>query len=85
MRVGARIRRLGLNEEYINPIILPKRSKVTKLIIKWCHLKAEHCGRGITFNEIRDRNFWIISAVLRQNQLCFIVLLAENLEEIMGV
>ena len=62
IRVGGRIRRSGLNEEYMHPIILPKKSKVTELIVKWCHLKAAHCGRGITLNEIRDRGFWIINA-----------------------
>ena len=57
IRAGGRIGRSGLNEEYMHPIILPKKSKVTELIVKWCHLKATHCGRGITLNEIRDRGF----------------------------
>ena len=43
-------------------IILRKKSKVIELIVKWCHLKAAHCGGGITLNEIRDRGFWIIKA-----------------------
>ena len=46
-----------MNEEYMHPIILPKKSKVTELVVKWCHLKAAHCGRGITLNKIRDRGF----------------------------
>ena len=29
LRVGRRIRRSGLNKEYMHPIILPKKSKVT--------------------------------------------------------
>ena len=62
LRVRGRIRRSGLNEEYMHPIILPEKSKVTELIVKWCHLKAAHCGRGITLNEIRDRGFWIINS-----------------------
>ena len=62
IRVGGRIRRSELNEEYMHPIILPKKSKVTELVVKWCHLKAAHCGRGITLNKIRDRGFWIINA-----------------------
>ena len=62
IRAGGQIGRSGLNEEYMHPIILPKKSKVTELIIKSCHLKAAHCGRGITLNEIRDRGFWIINA-----------------------
>ena len=61
IRVGGQIRRSVLNEEYMHPIILPKKSKVAKLIVKWCHLKATHCGRGITLDETRDRGFWIIN------------------------
>ena len=34
VRVGGQIRRSGLNEEYMHPIILPKKSKITELIIK---------------------------------------------------
>ena len=59
LRVGGQIVRSGLNQEFMHPIIIPKKSKV---IAKWCHLKAAHCGRGITLNEIRDRGFWIINA-----------------------
>ena len=33
IRVGGRIRS-GLNEEYMHPIILPKKFKVTELIVK---------------------------------------------------
>ena len=46
----------------MHPIILTKKSKVSELIVKWCHLKAAHYSRGITLNEIRDRGFWIINA-----------------------
>ena len=62
LRVGGQIRRSGSNEEYMHPIILPKKFKLTELIVKWCHLKAAHCGRGTTLNEIRDRGFLIINA-----------------------
>ena len=42
IRVGRRIRRSELNEEYVHLIVFPKKSKVTELIVKWCHLKAAH-------------------------------------------
>ena len=61
LRVGGGIRRSGLNEKDMHSIILPKKLKVTELIVKWYHLKAAHCGRGITLNEIKDRGFWIIN------------------------
>ena len=60
--MGGWIRRSELNEEYMHPIILPKKSKVTELIAKFCHLKAAHCSRGTILNEIRDRGFWIINS-----------------------
>ena len=60
--MGGRIGRSELNEEYMHPIILPKKSKVTELIAKFCHLKAAHCGRGTNLNEIRDRGFRIINS-----------------------
>ena len=53
LRVGRRIGSSRLHEEYMYPMILPKKSKVTELIIKLYHLKVAQ--RGITLNEIRDR------------------------------
>ena len=60
IRVGGRLRRSGLSDECKHPIILPKKSKVTDLIVQWCHYNTAHCGRGITLNEIRCRGFWVI-------------------------
>ena len=60
IRVGGRLRRLGLSDECKHPIILPKKSKVTDLIVQWCHYNTAHCGRGITLNGIRCRGFWVI-------------------------
>ena len=56
IRVGGRLRRSGLRHECKLPIILPKTSKVTDLIVQWCH----HSGRGNTLSEIRCRVFWVI-------------------------
>ena len=85
IRVGGRIRRSALNEEYMHPIILPKKSKVTELIVKWCHLKAAHCGRGITLNEIRDRGFWIINASSITKSVVFNCITCRKLRGKMGV
>ena len=60
IRVGGRLRRSGLSDECKHPIILPKKSKVTDLIVQWCHYNTAHSRRGITLNEIRCRGFWII-------------------------
>ena len=60
IRVGGRIRRSGLSDECKYPIILPKKSKVTDLIMQWHHYNTAHSGRGMTLNEIRCRGFWVI-------------------------
>ena len=85
IRVVGSINRSGLNEEYMNPVILPKKSKVTELIVKWCHLKAAHCGRGITLNEIRGRGFWIINASSIAKLIVFNCVTCRKLRGKMGV
>jgi len=42
------------------PVILPWRSHVTALIIKYFHEKIRHHGRGMTMNEIRANGCWIV-------------------------
>ena len=71
IRVGGRLRRSGVRDEYKHPIILPKESKVTDLIVQWYHYNTAHGGRGITLNEIRCGGFWIIcvSSVLKSSAI----------------
>ena len=57
IRVGGRIRGSGLSDECKYPITLPKKVKVTDLIVQWCHYSTAHGGRGMTLNEIRCRGF----------------------------
>ncbi|XP_052065131.1 uncharacterized protein LOC127704931 [Mytilus californianus] len=60
IRVGGRIRRAEYNLAVKHPVIIPRHSHVTELIIRHFHEKAEHQGRGMTINEIRANGFWII-------------------------
>ena len=85
LRVGGWIRRSGLNEDCMHPIILPKKFKVTELIVIWYHLKAAHCGRGITLNEIRDSGFWIINASFITKSILFNCVACQKLIGKMGV
>ena len=62
LRVGGRLRRANLSDEVKFPIILPKRSHISKLIIRYFHEKINHQGKGMTLNEIRSNGFWIIDA-----------------------
>ena len=61
MRVGGRIRRANLSVNLKNPIIIPKSSHVTSLIIGHVHGRTHHSGRGITLNELRANGYWIVS------------------------
>ena len=69
----------------MHPITLSKKSKVTELIDKWCHLKAAHCGRGFSLNEIRDRGFWIINTILITKSVAFNCITCRKLRGKMGV
>ena len=49
---------LHLND--VHPVLLGKDGTIPRLIVKWCHKKVAHCGRGLTINEIRSNGFWVI-------------------------
>ena len=61
LRAGGRIQKSSLNKEIQHPVLLPKESRVTTMIIQWCHEKVAHSGRGITINQIRSSGFWVIN------------------------
>ena len=60
LRVGGRLRRANMPEASKHPIILPRRSHVTTLILQYCHEAIKHQGSGMTHNEVRQRGYWII-------------------------
>lgn len=60
MRVGGRLRRANVPEDVKHPVILPRRSHVTELIIQDCHHAIKHQGSGMTHNETRQKGYWII-------------------------
>ena len=62
IRVGGRLNKSNLNSECKHPIVLPKGSPISKLIIGWCHKKTGHAGRGMALNEIQTSGFWIVCA-----------------------
>ena len=68
MRVGGRIRKANLPPTLKNPVILPKSSHISSLIISHVHERTHHSGRGITLNELRSCGYWIVSgnAMVRQ-------------------
>ena len=73
LRVGGRIKKADLGEGLKTPIILPKVGHVTQLVVRFCHEKTQHSGRGMTLNELRSRGFWVIggnTAVRRYISMC---------------
>ena len=68
MRVGGRIRKANLPHTLKNPVILPKSSDISSLIISHVHERTHHSGRGITLNELCSSGYWIVSgnAMVRQ-------------------
>ena len=48
IRVGGRIRQADLHLDTLHPVILPKESHITNLVICYYHNKIHHQGRGIT-------------------------------------
>ena len=60
LRVGGRLKHADLSDKVKHPVILPKGSHMTSLIIKYYHERSKHQGKGITLNEIRSHGFWII-------------------------
>lgn len=60
LRVGGRLRRSDLPYHIKHPVILPRKSHVTTLIIRHHHEKISHQGRGMTLSELRASGYWII-------------------------
>lgn len=60
MRVGGRLRRSSLTTQEKNPIIIPKKSHVTTLLIDHFHKEVKHQGRLFTEGAIRSAGYWII-------------------------
>ena len=62
IRVGGRLKHSYLNNDCKHPVLLPKESTVSNLIIQHYHQIVAHGGRGLTLNEVRSAGYWIIGA-----------------------
>ena len=63
LRVGGRLKYADIPNQVKHPVILPKNSHTTSLVIKCYHEKINHRGKGMTLNEIRSHGFWIIGGL----------------------
>ncbi|XP_011884112.1 PREDICTED: uncharacterized protein LOC105571257, partial [Vollenhovia emeryi] len=59
LRVGGRLHNAALDPEAKHPLILPRRSPLTILIVDDAHRRTLHGGTQVTLNCIRNQ-FWII-------------------------
>ena len=60
LRVGGRLQNAELSDFVKHPVILPRKSHITDLVIHHFHASVLHQGRGINTNEIRSNGFWIV-------------------------
>ena len=74
LRVGGRLKRATMAFEVKHPVIIPKQSHVTELLIRHYHSKDQHHqGRCMTHNALRQAGYWIIngrSSVSKQLLKC---------------
>lgn len=61
LRVGGRLSKMAMPEEFKHPAILPKTSHLTRLLIRHAHISSGHGGRNQTLAKLRQR-FWILKA-----------------------
>ncbi|XP_077360981.1 uncharacterized protein LOC144006149 [Festucalex cinctus] len=60
LRVGGQLTQATLHPNVKHPAILPKGHHVSRLLIKHCHEKVKHQGRGMTINELHSNGIWIL-------------------------
>lgn len=88
LRVGGRLQNATLTFDQKHPIILPKGSALTKLLIIHEHIRLKHAGQKMTLSSLHER-YWLINAnrevksVLHKCVLCF-RLKAKNARQLMG-
>ncbi|XP_011884025.1 PREDICTED: uncharacterized protein LOC105571160 [Vollenhovia emeryi] len=59
LRVGGRLNSSLLSPEAKHPLILPRRSALTSLIISDAHIRTMHGGTQVTLTFLRN-NYWIV-------------------------
>ncbi|XP_050973435.1 uncharacterized protein LOC127169834 [Labeo rohita] len=61
LRVEGRLGRSAMPEHVKHPVIIPKDSHITTLILRDIHEKVGHCGRNYMLSKLRQK-FWITTA-----------------------
>ena len=71
LRVSGRLRKASIPQGIRHPIILPRGSHVTELVVRQAHQAIKHQGRGMTQNELRQRGYWVIGGSSAVSNLIF--------------
>ena len=59
IRVGGRLSRMTDSIDFKHPMILPKKSLFSSLVVRHSHLLTGHGGKGFTLNHVRQSGFFI--------------------------
>ena len=59
LRVGGRLRESDFPPDIKNPILLPSKHPITKMIVNDCHERVKHQGRYLTMGCIRQSGFHV--------------------------
>ncbi|XP_048734152.2 uncharacterized protein LOC125650167 [Ostrea edulis] len=62
LRVGGRLNQSDLPVELKNPVLLPKKSYLSRLLVSHYHEEVKHQGRLFTEATIRSNGYWIAGA-----------------------
>ena len=60
--IGGRLGNSSLESHEKHPIVIPKKSPASTLLIRRAHERVAHCGRGATLNQLRNDGLWVIGA-----------------------
>jgi hypothetical protein len=52
---------IGFHVQETRPILLPRKSEMTRQIVKWTHVQLGHWTSAAVVNTILRRRFWILS------------------------
>ncbi|XP_014673952.1 PREDICTED: uncharacterized protein LOC106814171 [Priapulus caudatus] len=61
LRVGGRLNKANMPAERRNPIILPKNSHVSDILLRQIHADLNHSGRNHMLAHLREK-YWLINA-----------------------
>ena len=62
IRVGGRLNNSLLESKVKNPLVIPKGSVASALLVRKAHLEVAHCGRCSTLNRLREDGLWVVGA-----------------------